>query len=211
MPSASKPRVLAMAGKLVASVAMDPGQGSTASETRGGIGIHQELYLQVKTHLCTGCAHEGQGRTAPCPPNVTPLESLPSCSARLPQAPSIQIPIARKSLPAFFPPSLPSLAPVRPGALLSIFLQGQAVLSCLSYLLCPLPFGPFLWGACFVVPSPAGSQACQTCPLWALAALLLVAQNKSVLPAQPGGHPTPGAAQNHPARTQGSPGPRALE
>lgn len=132
VPSASKPRVLAMAGKLVASVAMDPGQGSTASETRGGIGIHQELYLQVKTHLCTGCAHEGQGRTAPCPPNVTPLESLPSCSARLPQAPSIQIPIARKSLPAFFPPSLPSLAPVRPGALLSIFLQGQAVLSCLS-------------------------------------------------------------------------------
>lgn len=102
---------------------------------------------------------------APCPHNVTPLESLPSCSARLPQATSIHHTQETRVLTSFFPPLLPSLAPMLPGALLSIFLQGQALLSCFSYHLCPLPFGPFLWGACFVAPSPAGPQPCQTCLL----------------------------------------------
>lgn len=54
--SASEPH-LAMAGKkFVAWVAIDPGRGSPVSETRSGIGLYQDLYLQVKTHLYTGHA-----------------------------------------------------------------------------------------------------------------------------------------------------------
>lgn len=126
--------------------------------------------------------------------------------------PATRHPPRTRVLTAFFPPPLPSPAPLLPGALLSIFPRGPDLLSCFSHLLRPLPFGPFPWWACFVVPSPAGPQPCQTCLLWALRALLLLgAWSKSVLPAQPGGHSTPGAAQNHLAGTQGSPGLRALE
>lgn len=112
----------------------------------------------------------------------------------------------------FSPPSLPSLVPLLPGALLSISLQAQGPLSCSSYLLCPSPFGCFLWWVCFVVPGTAGPQPCQTCLFWALGALLLfVIQRKSGLLAHPGDHSTPGAAQNYPARTQGSPRHQALD
>lgn len=107
-------------------------------------------------------------------------------------------------------PSLLSLVPPLPEALLSISLQGQGPLFYSSHLLCPSLSGQFLWGACFAVPGPAGPQPCQTCLFWVLGALLLfAAQSKSGLPAQPGGHPTAQAAQNHPMGTQDCPGPQA--
>lgn len=116
-----------------------------------------------------------------------------------------------KALDNTFPP-LPSLAPYSQELLLSISLQAQDPLSCSSHLLCPSPFGCLLWEVCFEVPGPAGPWLCQTCLLWAPGALLLWgAQNKSGLLAQPGTGSTLETAQNHPARTQSSPGPQAMD
>ena len=44
------------------------------------------------------CAREAQGRTAPCPHNVTGPENLPNHIARLPQATSNKTPITKKAL-----------------------------------------------------------------------------------------------------------------
>lgn len=127
------------------------------------------------------------------------------------QQPGRCLPRTQQTLVCFPSSSSPQSAPLLPGALLSIFLQGQDALSCSSCLLWPLPFGCFLWGPCLVVPGPAGPQSCQTCLLWALGALFLfVAQSKSGLLAHPGGCSIPGAAWNRLARTQGFPGAQAL-
>lgn len=61
-----------------------------------------------------GCAPEVQGRTVPCPHNVTLPDSLPNYSASLPQATSNQTPITKKALNCVLPSSSPQPGPPAP-------------------------------------------------------------------------------------------------
>lgn len=93
-----------------------------------------------------------QGRTAPCPPSVPTLESLPSCAARRPQATCIHTPIPHQTPAYVLPSSSPQPGPCAPRSFAQHLPAGPGppvllLIPLVPLALWPIPLGGLLRGA----------------------------------------------------------------